>query len=252
MKATDGALAGKWALVTGASRGIGKAISERLAVEGVHVAIHYNSSAESAGQVAEICRNQGVQTLVIQGDLSAHDGAVALAKGVSEAGVSVDILVNNAGTFDAAPLWSCSDESWERVQRVNFESSRKLIQAFLGPMLQKRWGRIVNLSSILGRWGGRGNASYCVSKAALDALTRVAAIEVGRKGITVNAIAPGLVATEMAEGMGEEMQKRIIERTPLRRAAEPSEIAEAVVFLCRCGYVTGEVLCIDGGLRQSF
>jgi NAD(P)-dependent dehydrogenase (short-subunit alcohol dehydrogenase family) len=175
-----------------------------------------------------------------------------LAKGVSEAGVSVDILVNNAGTFDAAPLWSCSDESWERVQRVNFESSRKLIQAFLGPMLQKRWGRIVNLSSILGRWGGRGNASYCVSKAALDALTRVAAIEVGRKGITVNAIAPGLVATEMAEGMGEEMQKRIIERTPLRRAAEPSEIAEAVVFLCRCGYVTGEVLCIDGGLRQSF
>lgn len=252
MKSPDGVLTGKWALVTGASRGIGKAIAVRLAEEGVHVTVHYNSSADSAEKVAEECRTCGVQSHVVQGDLATPEGVAAILKALENNGVAVDILVNNAGTYDAAPLWSCSDESWERVQQVNLESARKLIQAVLGPMIQKRWGRVISLSSILGRWGGRGNASYCVSKAALDALTRVAALEVGRKGITVNAIAPGLVATDMADGMGEEMQKQILERTPLRRAAEPSEIAEAVVFLCRCGYVTGEVLCIDGGLRQSF
>ncbi|MCA9409964.1 MAG: 3-oxoacyl-ACP reductase FabG [Candidatus Omnitrophica bacterium] len=248
----DSNLIGKWALVTGASRGIGAAIAHRLAAEGVNLALHYRSHRTGIEEVEKTCSKAGVETMVFQADLSEPSEAAKLADSILDRDLSIQILVNNAGLSQAAPLWSFKGEDWNRIQNVNLESPRVLIQNLLPTMLRGRWGRIINLSSVLSTWGGRGNSAYCVSKAGINGLTRAVALEVGRKGITANAIAPGLVETDMAAEMGDEMMKQIISRTPLNRAAKGEEIAEAVVFLCRCGYVTGEVLYIDGGLRQSF
>jgi len=248
----DPSIAGKWVLVTGGSRGIGRAIVERLSTEGAHIALHYRKSPETAEEVAEECRKKGSQVALFQADLAEPDGAESLGRAVYSEGFPVQILVNNAGTTEVQPFWAYSEESWGEIQRVNLESARRLIQALLPPMVKNRWGRIVNISSILGEWGGRGNAAYSVSKAGLNALTRALALEVAARNITVNAVAPGLVETEMTDAFGEDLRENVVERIPLRRAADPSEVAEAVVFLCRCGYVTGEVVHVDGGLRYTF
>lgn len=248
----DSDLKGKWALVTGASRGIGATIAERLASEGAHVVLHYRSHREGVESTQARCTAFGVETEVIQADLSLAEEASTLGDALIDRKIPIQILVNNAGHSQAGPLWTFSAEDWAKIQQINLDSPRLLIQKLLPPMLRGKWGRIINLSSVLSTWGGRGNSAYSVSKSAINALTRTVALEVARKGITANAIAPGLVETDMAQEMGEEMMTQIIERTPLRRSARTEEIAEAVVFLCRCGYVTGEVLYIDGGLRQSF
>ena len=244
-------LEGKWALITGASRGIGKAIAERLAEEGVNLALHYRSDLALAERVAADCRGKGVETRLFQADLSDPEGPGRLSREVLSDGFGVQILVNNAGMVETSPFWSYDEEVWERIQRVNLDGARHLIRAFLEPMLRGRWGRIINVSSILAEWGGRGNSAYSVSKAGLNALTRSVALEVARKGITVNAVAPGLVLTDMAASLGVDVQEMIIDRIPLRRAAEGREVAEAVVFLARCGYVTGEIIHLDGGLRHA-
>lgn len=248
----DSSIVGKWALVTGASRGIGAAIARRLAEEGANLALHYRSHREGVEEVSRNCREIGVQVEVLQADLGDLEAAKALAATLTDRDIPVQILVNNAGAAQASPFWSFKGEDWERIQAINFDGPRVLTQELLPIMLRERWGRVINLSSVLSTWGGRGNSAYSVSKAAINGMTRAVALEVGRKGVTVNAIAPGLVETDMANEMGSDMVKMIIDRTPLKRMARPEEIAEAVVFLCRCGYVTGEVLYLDGGLRQSF
>jgi NAD(P)-dependent dehydrogenase (short-subunit alcohol dehydrogenase family) len=224
----------------------------RLAREGINLALHYRTSPETAEEVARECREQGVETRLFQADLSQSDGGEELGKAVHEAGILIEILVNNAGMTEVSPFWSFRAEDWNRVQQVNLESARQLIQALLPPLIRNRWGRIVNISSVLSEWGGRGNAAYAVSKAGMNALSRALALEIGKRNVTVNAIAPGLVATEMGEAFDEETRAEILRRVPCGRAADPSEVAEAVVFLCRCGYVNGEILHIDGGLRHAF
>lgn len=248
----DSGIRGKWALVTGASRGIGSAIARRLAGEGVNLALHYRSHREGVEAVSHDCQASGVQAEVFQADLGDLEAARRLVADLKEREIPIQILVNNAGAAQASPFWSFTEEDWERIQRINFDGPRILTQELLPVMLRERWGRVINLSSVLSTWGGRGNSAYSVSKAAVNGMTRAVALEVGRKGVTVNAIAPGLVETDMANEMGSDMVKTIVDRTPLKRMAKPEEIAEAVVFLCRCGYVTGEVLYLDGGLRQSF
>jgi 3-oxoacyl-[acyl-carrier protein] reductase len=248
----DNPICGKWALVTGGSRGIGRAIAERLAAEGANIALHYRSSAESAEEVARVCRELGSQVALFQSDFAEPDGAETLGKAVYSEGFPIEILVNNAGTAATQPFWAFDPETWDRVQRVNLASVRDLIQVLLPPMVKNRWGRIINISSILASWGGRGSTAYSASKAGLEALSRALALETAQRNITVNAIAPGLVETEMTDTLGEEIRENVIERIPLHRAAVPAEVAEAVVFLCRCGYVTGEIVNVDGGLRHAF
>ena len=243
---------GKWALVTGGSRGIGRAIAERLAAEGANIALHYRSSAESAEEVARVCRESGSQVALFQSDLAEPYGAESLGKAVYSEGFPIEILVNNAGMATPQPFWAFDAETWDRIQRVNLASVRDLIQVLLPPMVKKRWGRIINISSILASWGGRGSTAYSVSKAGLDTLSRALALETAQRNITVNSIAPGLVETEMTDSLGEDIRENVIEKMPLHRAAVPEEVAEAVVFLCRCGYVTGEIVHVDGGLRHAF
>jgi 3-oxoacyl-[acyl-carrier protein] reductase len=235
------------ALVTGASRGIGAAIARALAREGWPVGVNYRSDSEAAEAVVEEITSAGGRAKALQGDVSDPATADALFTALEEEFGPVLVLVNNAGVRADGLSPQIDDEDWDRVIDTNLSAAFRLTRRALRPMIRNRYGRVVNIASIVGAVrGNAGQANYAASKAGLVAMTRTVAAEVARRGVTVNAVAPGLIETDMTEGIGE----NLLEHVPARRAGTPDEVAACVRFLASDGaaYVNGVCLTVDGGL----
>jgi 3-oxoacyl-[acyl-carrier protein] reductase len=235
------------ALVTGGSRGIGAAICRALAADGWPVAVNYRSSAAQAQAVVAAIEAAGGRAVAIEGDVSDPQVAQPLLESAAEAlGAPVLGLVNNAGVRADNLALSLSDEDWRLVLDTNLGATYRLTRSALRAMIRARFGRVVNIASVVGPRANAGQANYAASKAAVIAFTKTAAVEVARRGVTINAVAPGLISTEMTEGIPEEMLGRV----PAQRPGTPEEVAAAVVFLASsaAAYVTGSILYVDGGL----
>jgi len=243
-------LSGKSAVVTGGSRGIGRAIVLRLAEQGADVAFSYRGNAEAAREVTAAVEAMGRRALAVQADVTDPASAEALIGAAIEAFGKVDILVNNAGITRDDLIMRMSPEAWREVLETNLFGAFYAIKAVLRPMLRARAGRIVNITSVSGLAGNAGQANYSSAKAGLVGLTKATAREVASRGITVNAVAPGFVLTELTATLPEKIQEGIRAATPLGRFATPEEIGAAVAFLAsdEAAYITGHVLSVDGGL----
>ncbi len=243
-------LSGKTALVTGGSRGIGRAIVTRLATQGADVAFTYRGNAAAAAEVTALVEGLGRKALAVQGDARAPETAEAVVKAVLDAFGKVDILVNNAGVTRDDLIMRMTEEAWREVLETNLSGAFWMVKAVTRPMLKARGGRIVNITSVSGQAGQMGQANYSSAKAGLIGLTKASARELASRGITVNAVAPGFVLTELTQDLPEALQAQITERTPLGRFGTTQEIADAVAFLAsdEAGYITGQVLAVDGGL----
>ncbi len=241
---------GRVALVTGGGRGIGRAIAVRLAGEGAKVAIAYRSNDAAAGETAELVRKAGAGCETFKGDVSSSEDVEALMKGVGEAFGPVEILVNNAGTTRDNILLRMKDAEFEEVLATNLKGTYLCTRAVLRGMVRARWGRIVNISSVVGLLGNAGQANYAASKAGMIGFTKSVAREVAGRGITANAVAPGYVETELTGGLPENIKEQILGQVPVGRFGEPEEIAEVVAFLAgeRAAYVTGQTIAVDGGM----
>jgi 3-oxoacyl-[acyl-carrier protein] reductase len=243
-------LSGKAAVVTGGSRGIGRAIVLRLAAQGADVAFSYRGNAAAADETADEVRVMGRRALAVAADVSRPESAEALIKGALDELGKVDILVNNAGITRDDLIMRMGIDAWREVLETNLFGAFYTLKAVTRPMLKARSGRIVNITSVSGQAGQMGQANYSSAKAGLIGLTKAAARELASRGITVNAVAPGFVLTELTQDLPEALQAQITERTPLGRFGTPQEIADAVAFLVsdEAGYITGQVLAVDGGL----
>lgn len=234
------------ALVTGGSRGIGAATSRVLAAEGWPVGVNYRSDGDSAAQVVKDIEEAGGKAVALQGDISDPAAPDALLAELKERFGPVLVLVNNAGTSADALTTQIDDEAWATVLDTNLCGAFRLIRRAIGPMMRARHGRVINIASVVGIRGNPGQANYAASKAGLIGLTRTVAAEVARRKVTVNAIAPGMIETEMTEGLS----NGLLEAVPARRAGTPEEVAACVRFLAsdEAAYVTGTTLTVDGGM----
>ena len=233
------------ALVTGGSRGIGAAISRGLAEAGARVAVNYRGGQEAAESIA-----REVDGLAVQADVSNPDEAKELVERVESELGDIDALVNNAGVTRDTLIARMTDEDWDTVIDTNLRGTFNTARAVSRKMLRRRAGSIVNLSSVVGLHGNSGQANYAASKAGIIGLTKALARELGSRGVRVNAIAPGYIATELTDVLNEEQRGLILQNTPLGRLGEPEDVAGAVRFLCsdEAAFITGEVLLVDGGL----
>ncbi len=239
------------ALVTGASRGIGRACALRLAKEGFAVAVNYRQGASQAEEVVQEIAAAGGTAFALQGDVAAAGEADRLVREVIGKFARIDVLVNNAGITRDTLVLRMSDEEFDQVLATNLAGAFRLVRAALKPMLRQRYGRIVNISSIAGMVGNPGQANYSAAKAGMLGLTRAVAKEVASRNITVNAIAPGLIDTDMS--MEIKGRESLVQSIPLGRAGTPEEVAAAVAFLARpeASYITGVTLPVDGGLTAG-
>ncbi len=243
-------LSGKSAVVTGGSRGIGRAIVLQLAEQGADVAFSFRGNAEAAAEVVEQVKQKGRKALSVQGDASDPTSADALVKAALDAFGKVDILVNNAGITRDDLIMRMSPDDFRDVLETNLFGAFYAIKAVTRPMLKAKSGRIVNITSVSGQAGQMGQANYSSAKAGLIGLTKATARELASRGITCNAIAPGMVDTELTSGLSDDLKAMAIERTPLARFGTTEEIAYAVAFLAsdEAAFITGQVLAVDGGL----
>jgi 3-oxoacyl-[acyl-carrier protein] reductase len=243
-------LAGRKALVTGASRGIGKAIATTLAHAGADVAVNYRSSESSAENVAMDAEAVGSNTWTYRADIGNIDDVREMRGVVDKYFGKIDILVNNAG-INADTLFSKMDqESWNKVIQVNLNGVFNCTSTFLDHLTGSSKGRIINITSIVGQMGNIGQANYAASKAGIIGMTKSLAKELARYKVTVNAVAPGFIETEMVKAIPEKVKEKIISQIPLRRFGMPDEIAKVVLFLASedAAYITGHVLNINGGM----
>lgn len=241
-------LLGKVALVTGASRGIGKAIALELARRGANVAIDYRVDATHANEVAEQIRALGVECLVLQGDIGHKEDDRRIVKQVFDKWQRLDILVNNAGITRDHSIRKMTDEEWAEVINVNLNGTFYMTREVVPVMINQKFGRIINISSMTGQSGNFGQANYAASKGGIIAFTKALALELARYNITANTIAPGWTATEMSGSIPEEVVAQAKARIPLGRFATPEEVAKAAGFLAADGdYITGEELNVNGG-----
>jgi 3-oxoacyl-[acyl-carrier protein] reductase len=245
--------AGRVAVVTGGGRGIGRAVAVRLANEGANVAISYRSNDTAAEEVAEEVKAAGAECEIFKGDVASPEDVDALFKGVGEVLGPVEILVNNAGLTRDNLMMRMKESEFDEVLGTNLKGTYLCTRAALRPMIRARWGRIVNVSSVVGLVGNAGQANYAASKAGIIGFTKSVAREVAQRGITANVVAPGYVETELTGSLSEEVKDQIRGQVPAGRFAEAEEVAEVVAFLAGegAGYIMGQTVAVDGGMTMQ-
>ncbi len=245
-------LKGKNALVTGGTRGIGRAVVELLADAGANVAFTFRSSVDEAAALASHIESKSVKALSIQGDAADFEAAGAAVQQVIDTWNTLDVLVNNAGVTRDGLLLRIGENDWDAVIQTNLKSVFNFCKAAYRPMMKQRSGKIINMASIVGVVGNPGQTNYAASKAGIIGFSKSLAKELGSRGITVNVVAPGFVATDMTENLSEQAREAMLGSVPLGRPATTSDVAAAVLYLASSAadYVTGHVLHVDGGLAM--
>ena len=242
-------LDGKTAIVTGAGRGIGRAIAKELAITGANVVINYATSAEAAQQLADEIREYGPKALVIKADVTKYDQVSELVKQTMDTFGQIDILVNNAGITRDKTLKNMNREHWDEVIHVNLGSLFNCTKQVLPFMMERKSGKIVNISSFVALAGNVGQSNYAATKAGIIGFTKSIALEVARRGITVNAVCPGFTETDMLWNVPENIRQRILEKIPMGRFGTPEEIAACVRYIVTEGdYMTAQAISINGGV----
>jgi len=238
-------------VITGGSRGIGRAVALKFAEEKPRIVlIHYDPDLEAAEETLKLLKEKGVESESHRLDVSSKKDVDNRFKDIFTRFQNVDVLVNNAGITRDALLMRMSEDDWDTVIRVNLKSVFNCTQAVIRAMVKQRGGRIVNISSVAGQIGNPGQANYAASKAGIMGFTKTLAREVAGRGITVNAVAPGFIRTEMTEVLSEKVKESFLQLIPMGRTGEPEDVAEAVCWLCSDGaaYITGQVIHVNGGL----
>jgi len=241
------------AIVTGSSRGIGRAIAETLAASGAQVVVNYAKDLEGAEETVDTIVSKGNIASLFQADVSVLSQAEDLINYTLDKHGTLDILVNNAGTTRDQLIMRMSEEDWDLVLRVNLKSIFNCCKIAVKPMMRKRYGRIVNISSVSGIAGNAGQTNYAASKAGVIGFSRSLARETASRKITVNVVAPGFVPTSLTDDLSDDLKEKTLSHIPLGRWGEPEEVAEAVVFLAgeTAGYITGQVINVDGGMVMA-
>ena len=238
------------AIVTGGSRGIGRAICVEFAKRGANLLINYAGNSSAAEETAELCRNFGVQADLVQGDVAEWAACERIAQTAIKTFGSVDILVNNAGITRDNLLMRMSEEDFDAVIRTNLRGSFLMMKAVSRQMMKQRYGRIVNLSSVVGLLGNAGQVNYAASKGGVVSMTKSFAKEVASRNITVNAIAPGFIETDMTAVLKEDIVKQMIAQIPMKKLGQAEDVAETAVFLAKSKYITGQVIHVNGGMAM--
>lgn len=243
-------LIGKTALVTGASRGIGREIALELARQGVDVVVNYAGSEAKAHEVVEEIKGLGREAIAIQCDVSNSESVTDMVKKTVDHFGKIDILVNNAGITRDNLLMRMKENEWDDVMNINLKGVFLCTKAVTRQMMKQRYGRIINISSVVGVSGNPGQANYVAAKAGVIGLTKTSAKELASRGITVNAIAPGFITTEMTDQLTEDIQNEMLKMIPLAQFGEPKDIANTVVFLASddSRYITGQTIHVNGGM----
>ncbi len=240
-------------LVTGGSRGIGRASALKLAGLGARVAVNYNQNEEAAAEVVAAATASGTDAIMVRGDVSTREGAEAAVKATVERWNRLDILVNNAGITRDQLIMRLSEDDWDAVLDTNLKGAYLCSKLASRQMLRARWGRIINISSVVGQMGNAGQSNYAAAKAGLLGLTKSLAREFASKNITANAIAPGWIETDIVSGLSDDARKFVLGQIPLGRYGEPDDVAGAVAFLASdaAAYITGQTLNVDGGMVMA-
>ena len=243
-------LQGKCALVTGGSRGIGRAVCLELARQGARVAVNYAGNAAAAEETVKACQDLGAEAFAIQADVADAAACDAMVKEVLARFGRVDILVNNAGVTRDGLMLTMKESDWDTVLDTNLKGAFQCMKAVYRPMMKQKYGRVVNLSSIVGIRGNAGQANYAASKAGLIGLTKSMAKELAARNVTVNAVAPGFIDTDMTAALPEKAREAMLASIPMGRLGQAEDVARAVAFFAGddSAYVTGQVLCVDGGM----
>ena len=243
-------LEGKIAVVTGGSRGLGRGIALELARRGAKVVVNYHANADAANEVVGLIKNSGGDAIAVQADVSRFEAAQKLIRAAADFGGRLDIVVNNAGTTRDMLLAMMPESDWDLVIATNLKSAYNCSKVALRPMMRQKYGRIVNMTSVAGLAGNGGQTNYSASKAGLIGFTKALAKEIGPRNITVNAVAPGFVLTDLTRGLPKNLIDDMLKVTPLGRLGTVEEVAYAVAFLAsdEASYITGQVLSVDCGM----
>lgn len=241
---------GKTVIITGGARGIGKAAALKLASLGANLVINYLGNDKAASETKEACKQLGAEILLIKGDVASAEQCEKIAAAALERFGRIDVLINNAGITRDGLLMRMEEKDFDSVINTNLKGTFLMTKAVSRQMLKQRYGRIINMASVVGITGNQGQANYSASKAGIIGLTKSFALEVAAKGITVNAVAPGFIETDMTDAMTDEAIEAAKALIPAKRMGSPEDVAEVIAFLAseQSGYITGQTVCVDGGM----